>query len=347
MSTTIVVDERVIHAANNLSPKTKQAYITRLNLIVSRCGSKRDLTWVCLHPDKAVAALSLPKADGTQYNQSTMASMCVAVCKLMSLVMEPMNNNRVWMKAYTQWNQYLKEFRQAEEEKTINSRMSDRQNDVFVDWHTVQSKYCELRAKWMMGGHGGFTWQEHMDFLLLAVLMNLKPKRADLGEVEIVEEGAPFPSCPNYIMINRKTNSAVLVLTQYKTVKKNGRIMESLPDELYQILIQSLSAFPRKHLFVSPMERKPYNNNTYSTWVRRTSERLFGKKMGVSMWRHVYVRANVNFNDTSYKNIHETAKLLGHSVEMMFKTYRKVDMDMRPVGEQGQAATCDDKKEAV
>jgi hypothetical protein len=51
--------------------------------------------------------------------------------------------------------------------------------------------------------------------------------------------------------------------------------------------------------------------------------------MGVSLWRSVYISANVDFNGTPYKILERNAFYKGSSIEQELLTYRKVEATKR------------------
>lgn len=158
----------------------------------------------------------------------------------------------------------------------------------------------------------------------------MKPKRADFGDVYISVDGTIPKSVleKNYIVLRDGDNR--LVLNDYKTFKFHGTIHEKLPSELVAVLKRSLSLFPRDYLFISMDARAkglPYaKNNSYSQYVKRAFEKMFGKSMGVSLWRKVYVSETVDFNGTTYEDLKANARLACQTVESQLKVYKALDL---------------------
>jgi hypothetical protein len=71
---------------------------------------------------------------------------------------------------------------------------------------------------------------------------------------------------------------------------------------------------------------KPYiKNASYGTFASRTFDELFGKNMGVSLWRHVHTNQRVDYNKESTQELKRNARLMGHSLQQQIGTYRYVN----------------------
>lgn len=175
----------------------------------------------------------------------------------------------------------------------------------------------------------------NLQYLLFNVFLYTKPKRADLGNVRIFNPSKTLkqePNQGNYIIITDSDNDCELVLNEYKTSKVYGTLRETLDSKLVKVIKQSLALYQRDHLFVQTSGHNPSlkpldKNNSYSQFVRRAFEQHFNKSMGVSLWRHVYIGENVDFNKTSMADLKRDARLSGHSVGMQLLVYRPVALD--------------------
>lgn len=313
---------------DRISAKTLETYKTRLRSIIRSCEG-RSLGWILQHPSDVIKLVK----QNMSSNNGTIAACAVAICKLYSVYPELQTK---WPKAYQLWQHSLVHYRKQDELEIQKSKMTNKQKDKIVDWDSVHTKFCELQRS----SDTRNKLQNHMEYLLFAMLLNTKPKRADLGKVQIVEKKQEIDE-PNYILIPRRNKTGTLVLNDYKTSKVYGTLIEPLSENLVSIINDSVNQFPREYLIISSRTHEPYDKkNSYSHFVRRTFYKYFGKAMGISLWRNVYVRANIDFNEMPYNEMAESARLSGHSVNQMFKTYRKVDMPQRPRDKMGKPVTC-------
>lgn len=323
-----------------LSESSYNHYQSRIKRLLDIVGKDRDLMWIMTHP---VETIKFIKAN-ISVNASTIANHCVVVCKLFSVHPSLMS---VQKEPYLKWSKLLQHYRLQETSATKQSEFNKRQEQNIVSWKEVQDMYCELREN---GALSSTNLKTLMEALLLAIFTGIQAKRADFGAVRIYEtrdeamKEKANQRHENYIFFSPYP---MLVLNKFKTVKSIGAIRETLGKELVKDIQSSLSAFPRDYLFISPKTHKPYwKNNSYSAFVKRTFYNLFSRAMGVSLWRHIYIGANVDFNAMSYKDLEEGAKLRGHSIEQELMTYRKfatnekLENIKRPKDEQGKPVQC-------
>jgi hypothetical protein len=165
-----------------------------------------------------------------------------------------------------------------------------------------------------------------MQFTLLSVITHLRPKRADLGAVEIYRDDDPRKTDQNYIVLRKpKDGGSYLVMNMYKTSKYYQTVEEDLPEGLVRDIEQSLTRHPRKYLFTKE-KGDPMSNNTYSVFVRQTFEELFGRSTGVSLLRHIYITEKLDFDDMTIEERNAEAKLMLHTsgLQQQYKWPKKV-----------------------
>lgn len=131
-------------------------------------------------------------------------------------------------------------------------------------------------------------------------------------------------------------NGKRFIFRNYKTSKKYGETIIPIPKELHDILatyfdkkgvLRRLQAPVKKTkkeatVFIEPFltlwNDKPFMINT----ITRILNRVFGKKIGSSMLRHIYTTKKFGKQLAEQK---ETAEQMGHSVAEMNQTYIKDD----------------------
>lgn len=296
-----------------IAEKTLKTYKSRLTNMQKKCGNC-TLDWIMQHPKETI-----DKLTGDKDNEvvGTLAASSVAVCKLFAVHPEAIQE---WNIPFNIWQETLKHYRKIEDDKYKESKMTEKQEEKAVKFEDVVAKFEELQKS------NGIRNRlpDHMEYILFAMLIHSKPKRADLGNIQIVEKKESVTE-PNYLILSEDSTNATLTISAYKTAKAHGPIVEELSEELTTILKESKQQFPRDYLIISARNNGPYTeNNSYSHFVSRTFAKHFGKATGISLWRSIYINANIDFNNMSYKEIEDNAKLIGHTVPIMMKTYRKV-----------------------
>jgi hypothetical protein len=151
-----------------------------------------------------------------------------------------------------------------------------------------------------------------MSKLLLAMYTMIPPVRLDYYATQIVKNGET-PETENYIVLGN--GYAELVIGKYKTSRKHGKIIHPrLPDELYRIIIQSLTEFPRQYLFET--NGKPYSSNVgFSKWSSSVLAKLFGVELNLTMVRHIYISSK-DLGKMTVKERKELGRQMGHTIEM-------------------------------
>ena len=147
--------------------------------------------------------------------------------------------------------------------------------------------------------------------LLLAMYTLIPPVRVDYYATQFIKENE-IPDTENYIIL--KNGEAELVIGNYKTSKKWGKIVHSkLPDTLYKIIIQSLEEYPREYLF--ERNGNPFTRNGFSKWSSSVLNKLFGVDLTLTIVRHIYL----THQDLSKMTVQQRKQLgaaMGHSIEL-------------------------------
>lgn len=208
--------------------------------------------------------------------------------------------------AHRVWNQRHDELSRLQSAKVRRSEPSEKQVEKYTSFEEIEAKYEDLRRT---GPHK--TLRESMMFVLLSIMVHLRPKRADLGATQIYKDTDPRVTTENYIVL-RSHGSSYLVMNLYKTSKYYQTVEEDLPEGLVHDLKTSLRRWPRKYVF-QKANGEPMSNNTYSAFVRSTFEQYFGRATGVSLLRHIYITEKLDFDDMTLEEQAEEAKLMLHT----------------------------------
>lgn len=220
------------------------------------------------------------------------------------------------------WRQYHDELSRYQKTQESKSEPSKKQVEKYTSFEEIETKYRELGKK-----HPHESLRSSQQYILLSVVLHLKPKRADLGSIKIYEEKNPNKTDENYIVL-RSRGSSFLVMNIYKTSKFYHTVEEDLPRELTEDIRTSLRRHPRDYLLISS-ENKPMTNNTYAKWVTRTFEELFGKGTGVSLLRHSFISEKLDVSNMTLAEREDVARKMGHTVALQDR-YRFVKPSLCP-----------------
>jgi hypothetical protein len=327
------MDPLAIQNDPTIKPKTKAQYAFRLKRLQEL--THLPLDYIALHPQETFKTL---EALDTPPDTSTKASYATALCKLYKLHPSYSSQHPTALQG---WQEQLQTYKQEEQEAYKKNELKPKQKERLVQWNDLTSLYCTLKRDPL----SKTSMKQNQELLLFSFLLNIRPKRADLGNVRIYQDiPIPLPTTHNLLYLKPQPT---LVLNDYsKTADRYGQLIEPLPFELHILLKESLALFPREYVFIGAQLKGPYlKNNSYSRFVMRAFEKHAGKRMGVSLWRSVYINANVDFQNDSTENIIANARLMGHSFTQQYTCYRKKqdvqsEENQRPREEKGKPVTC-------
>jgi hypothetical protein len=207
-----------------------------------------------------------------------------------------------------QWKKLHDDLARHMDAKAKRSEPSDKQVEKYTSFEEIEAKYEEQKKK---GPHGTTQERDSYQFLLLSLLVHLKPKRADFGAVKVYRDVDPKDKEHNYIVLRSK-GSSFLAMNLYKTSKHYQTVEEDLPEGLTRDIEESLRRWPRTYLF-QKANGEAMSNNTYSAFVKATFSKLFGRATGVSLLRHIYLTEKMDFDDTTLEEQEEVARLMLHT----------------------------------
>jgi len=289
---------------------TRANYIARLRGLMK--GLKvNTLEEVLVNPD-----LYYPKLQKLYTAMSTRKN---ALTTIIVLFREDEDLRTKHKDAQARWKKLHEDLLRLQHAKVKRSEPEDKQIEKYTSYEEIEAKYEELKKR---GPHD--TERHSIQFVLLSILVHLRPKRADLGAVKIFREKDPRKTDMNYIVL-RKKGTSYLVMNIYKTSKYYATVEEDLKEGLVRDIEQSLARFPREFLFRKD-DGEPMSNNTYSVFVKKTFEQLFGRATGVSLLRHIYISEKLNFDEMTLEEQEAEAKLMLHTsgLQRQYKWPKKV-----------------------
>ena len=298
---------------NTVKLSSYNNYKNRLETLVKICDGK-DLTYVLLNP---INVYSKMKKSEKIKTISSMGNYITPVCKVFTSNKEFLEANK---KHYDKWRKYLQENREDERDVYKQSKPSEKQLENMVPFKDIKAKLYELSEK-----EPYKDFDTHMQYLLLAFMVYTVPKRSDYGNLEILKQFPRKMGDRNLLVLSSKKPK--LILNKYKTANYFGSLEEDIPTELQEIMKLSLEALPRKYVFgfYHKGEFTPYvENNSYSKFFMNTCKKLFGKPMGPSLFRHIYISDNLDPSKIAFEDHEKIAKLMGHSMGMQRLVYHWV-----------------------
>lgn len=289
--------------SNATSEATRKTHESRLSSLmkITHDHTKFSLMRIISNPDKY--SKRLKKQYPSPTTQKNLVTTVLSVFKYMDLQCKLQEAHEKWLNVH-------KELHEQQTLKVKENKPSPNQEQAYVSFEEIKKKYKELKH----GDDPHATLRDSLILTFLAFTVYQKPKRADLGCVRIynTENGK---ATENYIRL--LDDSSFIVLNKYKTAKTNGPIIEELQPKFVRALRRSLKVHPRQYLFVQGNGEPFTKNNSYTQFIIRNMERLFdGKRVGVSLLRHIYITEKVDLNKLSVNDQENIAKQMGHSTNL-------------------------------
>lgn len=159
--------------------------------------------------------------------------------------------------------------------------------------------------------------------LLMCCYSMIPPLRQDFGNVRIfgrpsdVPEGYPG----NYLVLSTR----LFVLQIYKTRKSMGVYRAEWPQELVNVVRETLRRKPRAYLFEKAPGVPYRDQNDFQDMSYNIFKAIFQKKVSTNMLRHSYI-SSLDYNSLRPHQQAAIASAMRHSVEMQMM-YRKFDSD--------------------
>ena len=127
-------------------------------------------------------------------------------------------------------------------------------------------------------------------------------------------------------LLNDKGKFTILI-NHDKVIKSHGKAAIPLPDDLNNVIVESLAKFPREYLFTSTTG-KEMDDKAFSRLLEKI---IPGRKLGIDNLRSSYI--TWFYGEHHDVNSREAlAKAMRHSLDLAMRSYHKVGTDGRTVG---------------
>jgi hypothetical protein len=250
------------------------------------------------------------------YKENTKRGYIISICSALSIDKDTKQKK----KTYESYYNILSEKNKILKEQESKNEMSDNQKKNWITWDDVAKKIDELKEK-VDEFRGSKEINEHnyntlLQYIILSLYFYKQPRRnQDYYKMNIVKTDLPsLDTSLNYLSYDTKQ----FIFNTFKTSKKEGIQKETIPDDLFKIINIYLKYHPiikgKKIVKSTDVPFLVYHDGKRLEKVNsitRILNKIFGKSIGSSMLRHVYL-------SSKYGNVLEEQKkdavAMGHSV---------------------------------
>ena len=285
-----------------LADSTISAY---LRILYTLNGDKafKNLAFLKVYP--AIHTILDPLAESTQ---KTYLAAIVSV-------LDFTKDKATYKKTYQHWHEKMMEAAKTSRE-VDTSKKTDTQEKNWIEWKEVLKIKDELDKKVSaLTGQKMITPQQYdyiLQDLVLSLYTDIPPRRnQDYQQMYVVKKwNEKEPVDRNYLDYEGKQ----FVFNVYKTAKTHGQQKLPIPDTLYKLIQLYLKYHPihkgnkkfaSSFVFLANVDGSAL---TAINAITRILNRIFGKKVGASMLRHIYLSDKYDITEMK-----KDADAMGHS----------------------------------
>jgi hypothetical protein len=292
---------------------TSLNYQQRLNALVRKINEhyaenpsnpppKNIIHHILCHP-KTYKPIIEEKYNHKELTIKNIATLILAIFKYADLKCK-------YEKSYKKWKEFHEEYYQKETERYNKNKPSETQKEKYISYEEMQKVYKKIKNP-----HETLT--SSLRYCLLSMYMNIRPKRSDFGNIAIYEKD-PAKQDINYLVLPKKGDS-YFVFNHINKVTIKESIVEPIVKELQKVFLESLKIYPREYLFIGKDNLPFKTSNAYTKFVIRTFKHYFGKSVGTSMLRHIFVNEKIDLNKLTIEEKQAFAAAMGHDRQMQDK----------------------------
>jgi integrase len=305
-----------IEKSKFLKDTTKKLYYKKIEVIKDKIWTDKDknLNNILNNPQKFIEDLTafalknpgrLKKIES--YNTLGNHTKDTYISALMALFIHNQDLKNEQYDLYQKWKEEHEKIKKPIDNKYKSNEPTDRQKTAYITFEEV----VKIRDALKDGS---------LEKLLVSMYTEIPPVRSDYLATAIYTRKPKETAVEENYIINRK-KKPILVLQKYKTSSKYKTITIPIPLSLKKQIDLSLQENPRKYLFVSTRNKKPYSEfknpeKSFNAWANYVLKQVFkNDNFHLTMLRHLYIlRKDLKLEEKSLLEREKLANIMGHSV---------------------------------
>lgn len=251
------------------------------------------------------------------YKENTKRGYFISITSVLSLD----KSTKPKQKLYDEYFKLMMEKNKELKKEEGTNTKSESQEKNWMEWSQVVQIWEDLKKKVESFKSSKEISESQYSTLLQYVVLSLytclPPRRNEYQNMVIIKSATESsPTDKNYYDLDHKR----FIMNKYKTQKKEGQKLIEIPEDLQQ----ALSIYIKFHPLIKgkitkkfqPVPFLVYHNGEQFDKVNsitRILNKVFGKKVGSSMLRHIYLSGKYSDVNQEQK---KDADAMGHSVNM-------------------------------
>lgn len=299
-----------LQAERTISDTTASAYIRSLYML-NADRPFTNLAWL-----KNVESVNVRIANYAESTQKTLLSTIVSTLSLVK-------TKPTYKKIYTYWYNAMME-KVKDDRDRDTSKKTDKQEENWLSWDVVKSHEERLKneSNELLGKKefSVLEWETLLSYMVLSLYTLFAPRRnQDYQYMKVVPEAKyATDENTNYLILKDKK----FVFRKYKTAKTHGEQAFDIPADLWAVV----EAYIKVHPLMRGKKKGPIpflvtRDGTPLTAVNamtRILNRIFGKRVGATMLRHIYLSSKYDVDE-----MNKDAEKMGHDASMQREYMKK------------------------
>jgi hypothetical protein len=251
------------------------------------------------------------------YKENTKRGYLISITSVLALD----KTTKPKQKLYDEYFKLMMEKNKELKAEEATNTKSEAQEENWLKWDEVEKQWNELKEKVdsfkSAKELSESQYNTLLSFVVLSLYVCLPPRRNEYQKMVIAKSATEqSPTDTNYLDWDGRR----MIMNRYKTQKKEGQMIVPIPDTLQAVL----SIYIKHHPLIKGKMTKKFVPVPFLVFhdgkpldqvnsITRILNKVFGKKVGSSMLRHVYLSSKYGAVNEEQK---KDAEMMGHSVEM-------------------------------
>jgi hypothetical protein len=252
----------------------------------------------------------------SKYAEGTKKTFLASIVSILNL-----KPSTTYKKAIAYYTELMNEKAKEHREKEDSHEKTERQEKSWMEWDEVLEKKNQLKEEakkfWNNKIITERQYNRLLDLVVLSLYTDIPPRRNEYQDMDLVSSfNSLLPTDRNYLDWTNKK----LIFLKYKTAKTYAKQEIDISDNTE--LLETLTAYLKHHPLLPngkmsknasvPLlvyaDGKPFEK---VNCITRILNRIFGKSVGSSMLRHIYLSSKYGGLVSEQK---EDADAMGHSL---------------------------------
>jgi len=309
-------DLNTIFTKKNITESSKNLYIKNL----TRLNDGQPIKNLKFLKDVGAIMTKLEE----KYKPNTQRSYIISIVSLLKTVCE---DKPSYKKLYNEYYTILDKMNKDLKDQTAKT---EKEQENWIGQDAVKSKWCEWYEEYKKIKDKKKLYLEEFEvllhFLVLSLFVLQKPRRnKDYMEMYIIKKWRPdFGDKENWLDLGNKE----FLFNNYKTKGTYKTQTQEIDDDLFDIIYTYLRFHPLKSQLKNKTASIPFlvdyhgNALVQNNAITRILNKIFGKKIGSSMMRKLYLTEKYS---NTFSEMEKDAKAMGTSVSTIQNNYAKQD----------------------